>query len=165
MRSRRSQGAVLDLRVRGEIFFSLKVSVISSMSRKSAVFVLAMLFEDQLTLGKASAVAALVLTLWTLCGIVYRLYLSPIARFGGPWYAAVTLWHEFYSDAIKRGRYEWKIAELREKYGRTASRRESDFAYILQAPSFGSTPTNFISTTQTTSMNSTSQQRGKTNRY
>ena len=157
--SRRSHGAVLDLLLRGEIFFSLEVGVITLKSRKSVAFVLEMLFEDQLTLGRASAVAAVGLTLWTLCGIVYRLYLSPIARFPGPWYAAVTLWYEFYWDAIKRGRYEWKIAELHEKYGKIASCRESDFANTLQARSFGSTPTSFISTIQTTSMNSTCQQR------
>ena len=48
---------------------------------------------------------------------VYRLYLSPLAKFPGPKLAALTLWYEFYYDVIKRGRYTWKIAELHERYG------------------------------------------------
>ncbi|KAF6224986.1 hypothetical protein HO133_010181 [Letharia lupina] len=48
---------------------------------------------------------------------VYRLYLSPLARFPGPKLAALTLWYEFYYDVIKRGRYTWKIAELHERHG------------------------------------------------
>ena len=48
---------------------------------------------------------------------VYRLYLSPLAKFPGPKLAAVTLWYEFYYDVIKRGRYTWQIAKLHERYG------------------------------------------------
>lgn len=48
---------------------------------------------------------------------VYRLYLSPLARFPGPKLAALTLWYEFYYDVVKRGRYQWKIKEMHEKYG------------------------------------------------
>ncbi|MCJ1359966.1 MAG: hypothetical protein MMC33_009969 [Icmadophila ericetorum] len=78
------------------------------------------MFEDLLftfSLGQASATVAAALMLWTLYGIVYRLYLSPIAHFPGPWYAAATMWYEFYWDVIKRGRYEWKIVEFHERYG------------------------------------------------
>ena len=79
------------------------------------------MFEDLLftfSLGQASATVAAALMLWTLYGIVYRLYLSPIAHFPGPWYAAATMWYEFYWDVIKRGRYEWKIVEFHERYGK-----------------------------------------------
>lgn len=31
---------------------------------------------------------------------VYRLYLSPLAKFPGPRFAALTLWFEFYYDVI-----------------------------------------------------------------
>lgn len=50
--------------------------------------------------------------------VVYRLYFSPIAKFPGPKLAAVTLWYEFYYDVVKRGRYQWIIAELHKEYGR-----------------------------------------------
>ncbi|KAI4087725.1 MAG: hypothetical protein LQ344_006611 [Seirophora lacunosa] len=36
--------------------------------------------------------------LYTAYGAVYRLLLSPIARFPGPWFAALTFWNEFYYD-------------------------------------------------------------------
>lgn len=48
---------------------------------------------------------------------VYRLYLSPLAKFPGPKLAAVTLWYEFYYDVIKCGRYTWKIAKMHQEYG------------------------------------------------
>ena len=50
-------------------------------------------------------------------GVIYRLYLNPIAKFPGPRIAAVSYLYEFYYDVIKRGQYTWKIAELHEKYG------------------------------------------------
>ena len=48
---------------------------------------------------------------------VHRLYLTPLARFPGPWLAAFTLWYEFYYDVVLRGRYTWKICEMHRKYG------------------------------------------------
>ncbi|EEH06444.1 benzoate 4-monooxygenase cytochrome P450 [Histoplasma capsulatum G186AR] len=44
------------------------------------------------------------------------LYLSPLAKFPGPKLAAATLWYEFYYDAVRRGRYTFKIKELHQKY-------------------------------------------------
>src|SRR5947207_12148553 len=66
-------------------------------------------------------------TLWSLGGValvlyvagvvLYRLYLSPIARFPGPKLAAATLWYEFYYDYILNGQFGFKIMELHRQYG------------------------------------------------
>jgi len=56
-------------------------------------------------------------TLCIIYGIVYRLYLSPIASFPGPKLAALTFGYEFYYDIINRDQYIWKIKELHEIYG------------------------------------------------
>ena len=48
---------------------------------------------------------------------VYRLYLSPLAKFPGPKLAALTFWVEFYHDVVRRGQYTFEIAKLHEKYG------------------------------------------------
>ena len=61
------------------------------------------------------AVTAVVL--YTVYGVVYRLYLSPIARFPGRRLAALTFWYEFYFDVIKRGSYVWEIQEMHKVYG------------------------------------------------
>ena len=55
--------------------------------------------------------------LYTVYGAVYRLYLSPIAKFPGPRFAALTFWNEFWYDVVRGGRYTWKIAEYHERYG------------------------------------------------
>ncbi|RFU29652.1 hypothetical protein B7463_g6694, partial [Scytalidium lignicola] len=60
---------------------------------------------------------AIILSLYTIYGIVYRLYLSPISKFPGPKLAAITWWYEYYYDVILRGKYIWKIQELHERYG------------------------------------------------
>ncbi|KAL9112185.1 MAG: hypothetical protein Q9227_003562 [Pyrenula ochraceoflavens] len=49
--------------------------------------------------------------------VIYRLFLSPIAKFPGPRLAAFTLWYEFYYDVICRGQYEFEIAKMHQKYG------------------------------------------------
>lgn len=58
---------------------------------------------------------------------VYRLYFSPIAGFPGPKLAALTLWYEFYYDVLCGGQYWVKIAELHERYGKSASGSLPDF--------------------------------------
>ena len=57
------------------------------------------------------------IALYTAYGVIYRLYLSPIARFPGRNLAALTFWYEFYFDVIKRGSYVWEIQEMHETYG------------------------------------------------
>lgn len=63
-------------------------------------------------------VAAAGFLAWTVYGIIWRLYLSPIAAFPGPKIAALTRWYECYYDLTNgRGNYIWKIQEMHEKYG------------------------------------------------
>lgn len=62
-------------------------------------------------------IAGLVAVLYAVYGIIWRLYLSPIAKFPGPKLAAVTLWYEFYYDVLKNGRYMWEIEKMHERYG------------------------------------------------
>jgi cytochrome P450 len=62
--------------------------------------------------------AAGTLTLSTLYGIIYRLYLSPISSFPGPKLAALTMWYEFYYDIFPGyGQYAFHIRDLHAKYG------------------------------------------------
>lgn len=64
------------------------------------------------------AVAAFIIFVVYLVGVVlYRLYLSPLAKFPGPKLAAVTYLYELYYDIIKRGKYTFKIRDLHAKYG------------------------------------------------
>ena len=58
-------------------------------------------------------------SLYALYGLVYRLYLSPLAKFPGPKLAGATYWYEFYFDVVKRGQYVWEIKKMHEKYGTT----------------------------------------------
>ena len=58
-----------------------------------------------------------VIALYTAYGAIYRLYLSPVARFPGRKLAALTFWYEFYFDVIKRGSYVWEIQQMHETYG------------------------------------------------
>lgn len=60
---------------------------------------------------------AIAVLLWTVYGVVYRLYLHPLSHFPGPKLAIATYWYEFYYDVIKRGRYTWKLKELHAQYG------------------------------------------------
>lgn len=65
------------------------------------------------------ATTAAGLLLYVVGGAMYRLYLSPLAKFPGRKLAALTLWYEFYHDYFRRGQYTWEIADMHEKYGIT----------------------------------------------
>ena len=54
---------------------------------------------------------------YVLSLIIYRLFVSPIARFPGPKLAAVTTWYELYYDVIKKGKYLFEIEKMHDKYG------------------------------------------------
>ncbi|KAL9597628.1 MAG: hypothetical protein Q9219_005011 [cf. Caloplaca sp. 3 TL-2023] len=63
-------------------------------------------------------IALPVLSLSYFLGLVlYRLYLSPLAKFPGPKLAAATFLYEGYHDVIRRGKYTFKIRDLHAKYG------------------------------------------------
>lgn len=64
-----------------------------------------------------AASGAGVLLIYVISLAIYRLWLSPLARFPGPRLAALTLWYEFYHDVLRGGQYGRKIAELHEAYG------------------------------------------------
>lgn len=63
-------------------------------------------------------VLGLALVTWLVWGIVYRLYLSPVAKFPGRKLAALTLWYEFYYDVVKGGEYIWEIEKMHKQYGK-----------------------------------------------
>lgn len=49
--------------------------------------------------------------------VLYRLYFHPLARFPGPKYAAISRWHEFYYEVVKKGQFTFKVQELHKQYG------------------------------------------------
>ncbi len=55
--------------------------------------------------------------LWAILLVVYRLYVSPLAKFPGSKLAVSTMWYEFYYQAVKGGQYPWVIQKMHEEYG------------------------------------------------
>lgn len=60
-------------------------------------------------------------SLYVIGLVVYRLWLSPLAKFPGPKLAAATAWYEFYFDAICHGKYTFEIARMHKKYGKSSN--------------------------------------------
>ena len=54
-----------------------------------------MLSAGDILSGRAIGVGAAFVLLYLIGGAVYRLYLSPLAKFPGPKLAALTLWYSF----------------------------------------------------------------------
>lgn len=71
---------------------------------------------------------------WTLYGVVWRLYLSPLAKFPGPTLAAlIGVWYEFYYNVVKDGQFIWEIEKMHEVYGEHVLTATSvlDLTYIV----------------------------------
>lgn len=62
--------------------------------------------------------AVLAYLVYLLGLVVYRLYFHPLAKFPGPKYAAISRWHEFYYEVVKKGQFTFKVEELHKQYGR-----------------------------------------------
>lgn len=58
---------------------------------------------------------------YTLYGLFWRLFLSPIAKIPGPKLAAATFWYEFYYDVVKGGQYVYQIEKMHQQYGKKPS--------------------------------------------
>ena len=68
--------------------------------------------------------ASVLLLVYVLNISIWRLCLSPLAKFPGPKLAALTLWYECYFDVLKPGggMYIWKVEAMHKKYGNTLSK-------------------------------------------
>ena len=74
---------------------------------------------DQLASIDKFALGTGFILLYLLGVALYRLYLSPIAKFPGPKLAALTSWYEAYYDIIRKGKYVFEIEDMHRKYGET----------------------------------------------
>jgi hypothetical protein len=78
------------------------------------------LFETlNLSMAFLATVFASAFVLYGLWLAVYRLYLSPLAKFPGPRLAALTYWYEVYYDLVSKGggQFTFEIKRMHERYG------------------------------------------------
>ncbi|KAK3318817.1 cytochrome P450 [Apodospora peruviana] len=66
--------------------------------------------------------SVLSISAWSAAGylaylVLYRCFLSPLARLPGPKLAALTSWYECYYDVAKSAQYVFKIKEMHAEYG------------------------------------------------
>ena len=62
--------------------------------------------------------ALLALTVvWELVRVVYNLYLSPLARFPGPTWAAATEWWKTYVEVVQQKSFAHELIKLHRRYG------------------------------------------------
>lgn len=64
--------------------------------------------------------AVIILSIWVVTVMLYRLYLHPLARFPGPKSVAISYWQEFYHDVVKAGggHYYKRVDQMHERYGK-----------------------------------------------
>ena len=55
--------------------------------------------------------------LYLLALVIYRLFLSPLARFPGSKLTAASGWYETYLDVYRGGQFTFRIEEWHKRYG------------------------------------------------
>ncbi|GKZ51265.1 hypothetical protein AbraIFM66951_005312, partial [Aspergillus brasiliensis] len=73
--------------------------------------------NTDLTRGMLVYLLASFLVVYIIGLVLYRLFLSPLAKFPGPRLAAATGLYETYYDVIRDGQFTWQIERLHQKYG------------------------------------------------
>lgn len=107
----------------GGLFFVLSVPAILISTRKDEIVpvfkmgIFALIAEHHAAASLLSFSAVLATIIYVGFLVIYRLYLSPLAKFPGPKLAAATGWMEFYYDFFKVGHYMYEIEKMHEKYG------------------------------------------------
>lgn len=71
-----------------------------------------------LSLFETLCFTAVAFAVYLVYAVVYRLYLSPLAKFPGPKLAALTTGYEIYYDVVDGPRFPWAVEELHRRYGR-----------------------------------------------
>lgn len=69
---------------------------------------------------RTMAILATVVAVWfayLLVLAVYRVFVSPLAKFPGPKLAALSKWYEFYFEVVKNGQFSFHIQDLHKRYG------------------------------------------------
>jgi len=61
--------------------------------------------------------AALLVGVYLVGGVIWRLFFHRLSKIPGPRLAALTGWYEFYQDVILDGNYIREYPKLHEKYG------------------------------------------------
>ncbi|KAB8225586.1 cytochrome P450 [Aspergillus novoparasiticus] len=69
------------------------------------------------TFFQAVCSTCIALAIYTASLAIYRLFLSPLAKFPGPTLAALTGWYEVFFDVLLGGQFMWEIERLHGKYG------------------------------------------------
>lgn len=119
---------------------------------------LSIIYFPQSSLGLVESSLAIALVSVVSLAL-YRIYLSPLAKFPGVKLAAATGWYEFYYDCVLPGKYFLEIKRMHELYGQStldvSVRRQTDFNMFIQGQLSGSHRTRCTSETQNTLANYT----------
>jgi hypothetical protein len=103
--------------------FVVLVSICWNLLPVHAQKVVQMQVFEQLQKWSTSTVLTALFASWLvylLALTIYRLYLSPLARFPGPKLAALTKWYEFYYEVVLRGQFTFHVQDLHKIYGNTS---------------------------------------------
>jgi hypothetical protein len=83
----------------------------------SAFFRLVLHLRNGILESQCRLYFGLLILVYLIDAILFRLYLSPIAQIPGPKFTALTWWYEYYHDVVTYGKYICKVQEFHQQYG------------------------------------------------